>query len=39
MMKQHYATFSNSLQVFMDKPMYNITFLSVNSDVENVSGL
>jgi len=33
------ATFSNSLHVFMDKPMYNITFLSVNSHVENVSGL
>jgi hypothetical protein len=38
-MKQLCSTLSNSLQVFMDKPMYNIMFLSVNSDVENVSGL
>ena len=38
-MMQPCATFSNSLHVFMDKPMYNITFLSVNSHIENVSGL
>jgi len=38
-MNQLCTTLSNSLQVFMDKPMYNIMFLSVNSDVENVSGL
>ena len=38
-MMQPCATFSNSLHVFMDKPMYNIKFLSVNSHIENVSGL
>jgi hypothetical protein len=38
-MSQLCTTLSNSLQVFMDKPMYSSKFLSVNSDVQNVSGL
>jgi hypothetical protein len=38
-MNQLCTTLSNSLQVFMDKPMYSSKFLSVNSDVQNVSGL
>ena len=38
-MKQPLATLSNCLQVNMDKPMYKSLFLSVNSYVENVSGL
>ena len=28
MMKQPYARFSNTLRVFMGKPMHNISFLS-----------
>jgi hypothetical protein len=38
-MKQLLATLSNSLHVNMDKPMYKSLILSVNSYVENVSGL
>jgi hypothetical protein len=38
-MNQLCTTLSKSLQVFMDKPMYSSKFLSVNSDVQNVSGL
>jgi len=38
-MKQPLATLSNCLQVNMDKPMYKSLILSVNSYVENVSGL
>ena len=38
-MKQPLATLSNCLQVNMDKPMYKSLILSVNSYVQNVSGL